>query len=917
MNIYIRVCVCSKMSACVRENSRVGSPRSLAVSPSPIVSGRSITASLPRCGCGCVTKHNDKEQALTESERKRDSKGVEHRRLTKERGEVTASDGGGTRSTSACWPRASPLSVSSCLRLPITAWLAFFVSKEAVAGPFGAPLYRSLPLSSLHPACRLPPVHPPPPPLSPFAVVALCPARPPRTHTHKAQIYIYIYIYIYLVTHPPAVQHDSHIFSPCNRRHAVPLPPSPPHPTPPSRTHTHTRPSTEPDKGGARSKRDTGATMNFLGGSLRGGGSHRRDKGFSAKNKVQQYHGDGSESIIVMGRPFRVLQKISDVPPPYMVGRQRSSKYGEGGSSYVYLVENSNHLPEFPRHMALKRSFFGVDQVTEAHKEVEIVSRIQDKNIARVFHSEISRNEGRLGVSIAMEYCSNNLYRRIRNSTGTGSGIRLTEAEICHVMFAVTSAVGYLHTQQPPITHRDIRPENILIDNKQAGPTAYKLTNFSNATTEAYQCETREEANMAISDIQMHTSPAFRAPEMVDPWSKKRICEKADMWSIGVLLYYMMYLCLPFSPSSTIGKENWVITFPSQTMSSYTPSLRVIVEHLLNPDPSARWDIFALTNYMRFDEDCSRHLGTFCFTKTEWPEGWEEQDVKVLGRTPPPKASPVTYKEPGHEQLDGCDASRHEGVYSHKNGHQPLDGRGSGSGLAADSDAVKEAMIVLGGDPADDDPDVAAYRNQIIMEQEEAWRRAKASAGLRDPSPTEPHESGAAPPPTAPQNEAKKKDVFDDLFASASPDVFPASQAPPVTSSSVPPAIHQPPEKDVFNTSDLFSNLAPPPNPSYPMMNTYGQAPQQDMTMGGWGSVAPVMSSGGYPVQQTQNQQPAPWGYGVSNANNYAPPPPPPQQFTNFMAPVPGQQQGQLPEASQPPMAPATTKKDPFADLFN
>ncbi|KAK7196095.1 protein kinase [Novymonas esmeraldas] len=702
--------------------------------------------------------------------------------------------------------------------------------------------------------------------------------------------------------------------------------------------------------------------MNFLGGPLGGGGGgHRKDKGFSSKNKVQQYHGDGTESIIVMGRPFRVLQKISDVPPPYIVGRQRSLKYGEGGSSYVYLVENSSLLPEFPRHLALKRSFFGVDQVAEAHKEVDIVSRVKDKNIVRVYHSEISRNEGRLGVSIAMEYCSNNLYRRIRSSAGSGAGTRLTEGEICHVMLAVTSAVGYLHTQQPPITHRDIRPENILLNNKLTGPAAYKLTNFGNAATEAYHCETREEANMAIADIQMHTNPAFRAPEMADPWSKKRICEKTDMWAIGVLLYYMMYLRLPFDPSTAIGQENWVVRFPPQTMGSYTGSLRVMVEHLLDPNPESRWDVFALTNFMRFDEDCSRHLGTFCFTKTEWPEGWEEQEVKVLGRTAPAKAPPLAYGEPGHEQLDHRSRSATSPTPSHRDvaapsatrahGGSTSGGGGSGGGV----DAVQDAMMVLGGDPADDDPEMAEYRRQIIKEQEEAWERAKAASGRQ-----------SAPPP-APVRETPqeaKKDVFDDLFAGPSPAASPASpvSAPSNAGSPVAAAMAPPqPKKDIFSTDDLFGSTAPPPQPQPTMMATYGQAPQQQQqqqqpAMAGWGSGAPtMMGGGGYPVAQQQQ-----WQYGGGSANAYntpAPLPPqqqqqqqqhlggyqggggypmqqpqqqqsyqtnaPPQQSMNFMTPAPGQQATY--RAPEPETRPATnttattttSKKDPFADLFN
>ncbi|KPA75142.1 putative protein kinase [Leptomonas pyrrhocoris] len=696
--------------------------------------------------------------------------------------------------------------------------------------------------------------------------------------------------------------------------------------------------------------------MSFLGGIGNITGGSHKDKGFSSKNKVQQYHGDGTESIIVMGRPFRVLQKISDVPPPYMVGRQRKLKYGEGGSSYVYLVENTSRLPEFPRHLALKRCFFGVDQVAEAHKEVDIVSRIKDKNIVRVYHSEISRNEGKLGVSICMEYCSNNLYRRIRSSAGAGAGTRLTEGEICHVMLAVTSAVGYLHTQQPPITHRDIRPENILINNKNTGPLSYKLTNFGNSTTEAYHCETREEASMAIADIQLHTNPAFRAPEMADPWSKQRICEKTDMWAIGVLLYYMMYLRLPFDPSTAIGQENWEVRFPPQTMGSYSGSLRVMVEHLLDSNPDSRWDIFALTNFLRFDEDVSRHLGTFCFSKTEWPEGWEEQDVRVLGRAAPLKAPPISYNEPGHEQLENSGSPRKPRMGGsagyNSSSPPPVDERDAPASMGGAGDAVQDAMMVLGGDPADDTPEMAAYRQQIIREQEEAWELAKRAAGLpaspAAPAPSQPKNSQAESPTGA--SESAKKDVFDDLFAGPAP-ASPPQTSPVVASPFNPSPVAQgapqqdAPKKDVFSTDDLFS--APPrqqQQQGYSMGGAYGQPQQPQMPgMAGWGTGAPTMG-GGYappqqhmgsygdnmyatsPVQQQQQQQQSSPGYqmgaGYPLQQQQHPQQPyssgPSQQSMNFMAPAPGQQPPSQPaEPVAKPAAPAPSKKDPFADLFN
>lgn len=637
--------------------------------------------------------------------------------------------------------------------------------------------------------------------------------------------------------------------------------------------------------------------MNFLSTGLGGGGyGHRKDKGFSSKNKVQQYRSDGTESIIVMGRPFRVLQKIGDIPAPYVNRRQ---KHSEENGSYVFLVENSSRLAEFPRHLALKRAIFGIDQVAEAHKEIDVLSRVRDKNIVKVYHSEISRNEGKLGVSIAMEFCGNNLYRRIRSGSGTGSGTRLSESEICHVVLGMTSALGYLHSQQPPITHRDLRPENILINNNQTGPTAYKLCNFGNSTTEAYECVNREEASMAITDIEMHTNPAFRAPEMADPMSHRRICEKTDMWALGVLVYYMMHLKLPFEPTNMALSGNPKVRYPANSEGRYTSSLRVITDHLLDADPESRWDVFALTNFLRFDEDISRHLGTFCFTRTEYPEGWEEQDVKVLNRDPPKKKPPVTYgDEPGHDKVSKDGDGGRAGVGQAQRAASPPSsttdgGRNKNLPAGVKDEAVLEAMMVLGGEPDADDPAMAEYRARIIREQEEAWAAAKAAAGLPNtpatpaapPNAQENSEASADHPPQQQLAEPpKKKDLFDDLFAGpAEPTPAPTAASGPSTSGSpFPPQQSTAPVKDQFTADDLFS--APLPQQQQPYMASAqpgvygGMNPAMAGPAGGfavpgdgWGSGAPMMATGGmgYPGMMPQQEQHVGGGMPVMAPNTW------------------------------------------------
>ncbi|EPY24210.1 AP2-associated kinase [Strigomonas culicis] len=567
-------------------------------------------------------------------------------------------------------------------------------------------------------------------------------------------------------------------------------------------------------------------------------GGHKKDRGFSSGNKVQQYHGNGIESIVLMGKPFRVLQKISDVPAPYLKRRLRHEENKDMGS-FVYLVENSSRLSEFPRHLALKRSIYNVDKVTEAHKEIELLSRIKDKNIIRVYHSEISRSEGRLGVSIAMEYCGNNLYRRMRSGSAAGAGTRLTESEICQALFAITSAVGYLHSQQPPIAHRDLRPENILINNNFTGPAAYKLANFASATTEAYECANSEESRMAIEDIEQNTNAGFRSPEMADPSSGKRICEKSDMWSLGVLLHFMMFQKLPFEPVNSALCGNPKVDVNRLALKSgYTPSLLVVLDHLIEPDLDRRWDIFALTNFLRFDEDVSRHLGTFCFTRTELPEGWEEQDVKVMYRDPPAKAPPVHYTDDNAHDTIADVAAQAAGQPRERPSAAPSAGSPA---PRPNADAVREAMIVLGGDDASDDPEMAKYREQIMREQQEAWENAKRAAGRPADAPTTTTAAPAAAAPAA--TPSPKKDAFDDLFAAPEPQQQQQQQgqAPPP---------EQPPKKDMFSADDLFAAPAPPQQQQggYPMPYN---APNPAMGGGaggyggGWGTGSPVPVSGG------------------------------------------------------------------------
>jgi serine/threonine protein kinase len=93
-----------------------------------------------------------------------------------------------------------------------------------------------------------------------------------------------------------------------------------------------------------------------------------------------------------------------------------------------------------------------------------------------------------------MEYCTGGGVIDMMNERIPG---RFSENEIWTIFTDVCTAVEILHNREQPIAHRDLKVENILI---QDG--VYKLCDFGSATTKTYKPENERERSIAEEDIQ-------------------------------------------------------------------------------------------------------------------------------------------------------------------------------------------------------------------------------------------------------------------------------------------------------------------------------------------------------------------------------------------------------------------------------
>lgn len=86
-------------------------------------------------------------------------------------------------------------------------------------------------------------------------------------------------------------------------------------------------------------------------------------------------------------------------------------------------------------------------------------------------------------------------------------------------------AVNVLHTRDPPVAHRDLKLENVLVARDQV----YKLCDFGSTSLHRGPVR-RDELGAMEADLQRFTTAAYRAPEQVDMFSGNDMDERVDIW---------------------------------------------------------------------------------------------------------------------------------------------------------------------------------------------------------------------------------------------------------------------------------------------------------------------------------------------------------------------------------------------------
>lgn len=233
----------------------------------------------------------------------------------------------------------------------------------------------------------------------------------------------------------------------------------------------------------------------------------------------------------------------------------------EGGFAHVYLVRLSQAVDH--SEVAVLKRVAVPDKIELANMrtEVETMKKLRGhRHIVKYIDSHASQlHGGGYEVFLLMEYCGGGglidfMNTRLQN--------RLTEPEIVKIFTDVTEGVACMHYLKPPLLHRDLKVENVLIS-RSGNTMSYKLCDFGSAAPPRPAATTAAEGRLIEEDIQRHTTLQYRSPEMIDVYRKQPIDEKSDIWALGVLLYKLCYYTTPFEDVGQMAILNASFKFPA------------------------------------------------------------------------------------------------------------------------------------------------------------------------------------------------------------------------------------------------------------------------------------------------------------------------------------------------------------------
>ena len=225
-------------------------------------------------------------------------------------------------------------------------------------------------------------------------------------------------------------------------------------------------------------------------------------------------------------------------------------------------------------------------------REINILKNTFHSNIIKIYQVK----ESSTTLCMIMEYAEGGELFNYIIEKGN-----LSEDESRYIFQQIIDGIYYLHRMG--ICHRDLKPENILFDTKEK--KRIKIIDFGLSNLYIYSNQKKDFLETPCG------SPGYAPPEMILGKLYEGI--KTDIWSCGIILYAMMFGCLPFDDYEEEKLYQKIIVgkyeYPKDVMVS--EEAKNFINSILVVNPKYRASITDIKNNKWFKKNYKQSLGLF------------------------------------------------------------------------------------------------------------------------------------------------------------------------------------------------------------------------------------------------------------------------------------------------------------------
>ncbi|MGI8496953.1 MAG: serine/threonine-protein kinase [Gemmatimonadaceae bacterium] len=266
---------------------------------------------------------------------------------------------------------------------------------------------------------------------------------------------------------------------------------------------------------------------------------------------------------------------------------------GRGGIAVVYLARDLATGRDCAIKLIRAKHLGDEEALSRVAREASYAVSLRHPNILPV---TAARDLGDEGVALMMDYVpGRTLKRRIREDGA------LPFAEAVRVLRDIAAALGHAHDRG--IIHRDVKPENIFLEDAPAGSDVPAAEPPDDVLTSGARWQRARLADFGIAralqtDTQLTQTgfaigtPSYMSPECIEG---APIDGRTDLYSLGLVAWEMISGETPWA-----GESLYAVLYhqkhdqPSPAFADLRPgaprSLVLAVEGLLEKDPHLRWD---------------------------------------------------------------------------------------------------------------------------------------------------------------------------------------------------------------------------------------------------------------------------------------------------------------------------------------